>query len=266
MKRSPLTDVNFQVLRADSRRIYTLVVSRSPAAGDPLNRSLGWRCLGASLLGAAGVVGFAPLGWFPAQLAEPRRPLRACSARNRRPRTGPPRCADRRRHGLGLFLTGVSWVYVSLSVFGGMPAAWRAWRRCSSAACWRSSRRWPGRSSFASPRRLAGLAPCSSPPCGCCRVLARLGFHRLSVAVRRLLANATESARRLCAAARRPWRVAGFALLGALIFEIAGAGCLPPTARHAAGCAGVRLCRCSPRRDPGQPANCCANSAGRGGR
>jgi apolipoprotein N-acyltransferase len=53
------------------------------------------------------------------------------------------------------------------------------------------------------------------------RVAARLGFHRLSLAVRRLLADATESARRLCAAARRPWRVAGFRRCSAaLIFEI----------------------------------------------
>lgn len=70
------------------------------------------------LLGAAGVFGFAPFGLF--WLA----PIHCLgfflflqSARN-------TRCAalDGWIFGLGFFLAGVSWVYVSLSIFGGMPS------------------------------------------------------------------------------------------------------------------------------------------------
>ena len=77
----------------------------------------------APLLGAAGVAAFAPLGWFPlawltlgglyallGPLADECRPARAGA------RLG-------WLFGLGAFLAGVSWIYVSLGTFGGMPAA-----------------------------------------------------------------------------------------------------------------------------------------------
>ncbi len=71
----------------------------------------------AALAGALAVAGFAPLGWYPlailglaglfllARDAAPGRAFRLGWA-----------------WGLGHFLAGVSWVYVSISVYGGMPA------------------------------------------------------------------------------------------------------------------------------------------------
>lgn len=71
----------------------------------------------AALLGVLAVPGFAPLGWFPLPIlglaglfwlaadAAPKRAFRLGWA-----------------YGLGLFLAGVSWVYVSISTYGGMPA------------------------------------------------------------------------------------------------------------------------------------------------
>ncbi len=71
----------------------------------------------AFVLGAVGVGAFAPLGWFPLLwaalaglfllLAEARSPRRAFWLGW--------------AFGCGHFLAGVSWIYVSLSVFGGMP-------------------------------------------------------------------------------------------------------------------------------------------------
>ena len=74
------------------------------------------------VLGAVSVAGFAPLGWFPlvvltlgslyallGRLADDRRTLREAAL------TG-------WFFGLGFFLVGVSWIFVSLSTFGGMPA------------------------------------------------------------------------------------------------------------------------------------------------
>ena len=71
----------------------------------------------AILIGASGVLGFAPFGLFwlaPAVWLGLFVLLR---------RTDSPREAalSGLAFGLGFFLTGVSWVYVSLSVFGGMP-------------------------------------------------------------------------------------------------------------------------------------------------
>lgn len=71
----------------------------------------------AALVGAAGVLCFAPFGlfwlapavWFVLFLL-----LRRATTRRHAALTG-------FAFGLGFFLTGVSWVYVSLSVFGGMP-------------------------------------------------------------------------------------------------------------------------------------------------
>lgn len=69
-------------------------------------------------LGAVSVMGFAPFVWFPLPIlilavlfgllreASPRRAFVAGGA-----------------YGFGLFLAGVSWIYVSLSTYGGMPPA-----------------------------------------------------------------------------------------------------------------------------------------------
>ncbi|UCV03066.1 apolipoprotein N-acyltransferase [Dechloromonas denitrificans] len=71
----------------------------------------------AALIGATGVLCFAPAGLF--WLA----PLIWCGLFALLRRAGSPREAllTGLGFGLGFFLTGVSWVYVSLSVFGGMP-------------------------------------------------------------------------------------------------------------------------------------------------
>ena len=71
----------------------------------------------ATLIGAAGVLCFAPFGLF--WLA----PLVWFGLFVLLRRAGSPREAalSGLAFGLGFFLTGVSWVYVSLSVFGGMP-------------------------------------------------------------------------------------------------------------------------------------------------
>ncbi|HQR58792.1 MAG TPA: apolipoprotein N-acyltransferase, partial [Azonexus sp.] len=76
-----------------------------------------FRLAPATLIGAGGVLGFAPFGLFwlaPAVWLGLFVLLR---------RTDSPREAalSGLAFGLGFFLTGVSWVYVSLSVFGGMP-------------------------------------------------------------------------------------------------------------------------------------------------
>ena len=71
----------------------------------------------AALLGVAGVLSFAPFGLF--WLA----PLIWLGFFQLLRQTTSVRQATLRglAFGLGFFLTGVSWVYVSLSVFGGMP-------------------------------------------------------------------------------------------------------------------------------------------------
>jgi apolipoprotein N-acyltransferase len=76
------------------------------------------RLLSALLLGAASVAAFAPLGWFPLVWLT-LGGFYALLATADRPRTGALLGAA---FGFGLFATGVSWVYVSLSVFGGMAA------------------------------------------------------------------------------------------------------------------------------------------------
>jgi len=76
------------------------------------------RLLGALLLGAASVLAYAPLGWFPViwfTLGGLFGLLGICRTVREGARIGAA-------FGFGLFITGVSWVYVSLSVFGGMPA------------------------------------------------------------------------------------------------------------------------------------------------
>jgi len=77
-----------------------------------------FRLLGALLLGAASVLAYAPLGWFPLlwlTLGGLFGLLGIAATTREGARLGAA-------FGFGLFLAGVSWVYVSLSVFGGMPA------------------------------------------------------------------------------------------------------------------------------------------------
>ena len=75
------------------------------------------RLIVALLLGAASVLAFAPFGWFPLiwlALGGLFGLLGACVTPREGARVGG-------LFGFGLFIAGVSWVYVSLSVFGGMP-------------------------------------------------------------------------------------------------------------------------------------------------
>ncbi|MEW6591528.1 MAG: apolipoprotein N-acyltransferase, partial [Pseudomonadota bacterium] len=71
--------------------------------------------------GALAVAGFAPIGFWPLTLAS-LAVLFALFARTTSVRGG---FALGFAWGLGFFLAGVSWVYVSLSVYGGM-APWLA--------------------------------------------------------------------------------------------------------------------------------------------
>ena len=73
----------------------------------------------ALLLGAASVLAFAPIGFFPL-LWITLGGFYALLTFERRPRIAAWLGAA---FGFGLFIAGVSWVYVSLSVFGGLPAA-----------------------------------------------------------------------------------------------------------------------------------------------
>ena len=79
----------------------------------------------AFLLGAASVLGFAPFELFPV-------PLLTLAALAWLWRAATPRAAALQgfAFGLGLFLAGVSWVYVSMHVFGGMPAPLAALAAC----------------------------------------------------------------------------------------------------------------------------------------
>ena len=122
-KRNEVMEIDgtrFQVLRADSRRLYTLLVNRpTPKSGvespDCLNvpgAALRWQCWPGTrdcyfralwaVLAGAGVLALLFLLWSGAAT-----PGRAA--------------ADGFAFGLAFFLGGVSWIYVSLSVFGGMP-------------------------------------------------------------------------------------------------------------------------------------------------
>jgi apolipoprotein N-acyltransferase len=84
----------------------------------PRLKAVPLRLLGALLLGAASVLAYAPLGWFPLiwlVLCGLFGLLGACATVREGARVGAA-------FGFGMFIAGVSWVYVSLSVFGGMPA------------------------------------------------------------------------------------------------------------------------------------------------
>lgn len=74
------------------------------------------------LLGAAGVLAFAPLGWFPVNWLSLGGLFGLLSAEATNPGSSRRGAVIAGTYGFGLFLAGVSWVYVSLSVFGGMPA------------------------------------------------------------------------------------------------------------------------------------------------
>ena len=75
--------------------------------------------LAALVLGAAAVAAFAPLAWYPLAW------LAAGGAYLLLQRATSPRAGLMLgfAFGLGYFLTGTSWVYVSMSVFGGLPPA-----------------------------------------------------------------------------------------------------------------------------------------------
>jgi len=69
------------------------------------------------LLGALATLGYAPIGWFPV-------PILTLAGLFWLARAATPGRAFLLgwAYGLGLFLAGVSWVYISISTYGGMPA------------------------------------------------------------------------------------------------------------------------------------------------
>jgi apolipoprotein N-acyltransferase len=75
------------------------------------------RWLAAFLLGAASVLGFAPFRLFPLPLVT----FAIATALWRSAPTPRHAAASGFAFGLGMFLAGVSWIYVSLQEFGGMP-------------------------------------------------------------------------------------------------------------------------------------------------
>jgi apolipoprotein N-acyltransferase len=92
--------------------------SASPAVSRSRLLALDRSTIAAFLLGAATVAGFAPLYLFPLPVCTLAVLLWLCRGADT-----PKRAATIGWwFGLGLFLTGVSWVYVSLNTFGAMPA------------------------------------------------------------------------------------------------------------------------------------------------
>jgi apolipoprotein N-acyltransferase len=71
----------------------------------------------AALLGALTPLGFAPVGWFPL-------PILTLAGLFHLARAASPGESFRLgfSFGLGMFLVGVSWIYISISTYGGMPA------------------------------------------------------------------------------------------------------------------------------------------------
>jgi len=86
-----------------------------------------YRLFAALLLGAVSVLAYAPFAWFPL-IGLTLAALYALLAGAADEQRGAPKGEYQgaligAAFGFGLFIAGVSWVYVSLSVFGGMPAA-----------------------------------------------------------------------------------------------------------------------------------------------
>ena len=190
----------------------------------------------AALAGAAGVACFQPFGLF---WLAPWSASFVCSCA--RP-TGPRTAAWLSfAFGLGFFLVGVSWIYVSLSVFGGMPVARRpaTFLFCALLAA------FPGRSAGL-PALAAGRhlfqAPCGSPPWWGWLTGGGAGSLRVSLAGLGLLPVASQSSGGIRAAGRgfrpEPRVCPGGALLQPLAQRPGGLGscCSGP----AAPCSGWR--------------------------
>lgn len=117
------------------------------------------RLLACAAAGAAAVAGFAPFGVWPLPVVS-LAILFALLARTTSTRAG---FALGLAWGLGFFLAGISWIYVSLSVYGGMApwlAALATFLFCAFLALFPAAvgaiqARWPGSASL----RLLGVMP-----------------------------------------------------------------------------------------------------------
>lgn len=79
------------------------------------------RLIAAWLLGSTSVAAFAPLGWFPVAWMTQAGLFILLNREVDTGRNWRQGALIGGAFGFGLFMTGVSWVYVSLSTFGGMP-------------------------------------------------------------------------------------------------------------------------------------------------
>ncbi len=80
------------------------------------------RLIAALLLGAASVLAYAPVAWFPLIWLTLSGLFALLDQSANEARSARQGALIGAAFGFGLFITGVSWVYVSLSTFGGMPA------------------------------------------------------------------------------------------------------------------------------------------------
>src|SRR5512139_1161681 len=157
-----------------------------------------FRLLLASLLaGALAVAGFAPFGLWPLPVLS-LAVLFGLLSRVHSRRSG---FVIGLAWGLGFFIAGVSWVFVSLSVYDGMAGGARNLPVLRPAGAVSGSRR-PASGALAHPAD-AAIAAADPARVGGDGVGARLAVHRLSLARDGLFAGARQPAGGLRAACRR---------------------------------------------------------------
>jgi signal transduction histidine kinase len=165
--------------------------------------------------------------------------------------------------GFGAFAAGVSWLYVALERYGGVPApvaalaialfcAYLALYPALAGAAFAALR---GRGVAHAPVRAAALFGCALAGL---RMAARRALHRLPLARHRLCADAAQPARRPAAGSRRVWRrgaerLRRRAVRSSRCGRAARAPCSPGARRWRCARPSLPASRCSATPGPSRP-------------